>query len=183
MSSLKQTVTALSIEFAEAILSAVRDASVIEIASSTSSDIGGGAGGSDGRRSRIGGAYVRKLAISSTYGLAGAGAGTGGGKRVRRSMESILEVAEEIAAFVRKHKHGAGAEEIRAALDITKKDFSRPLEEALSKRLITKKGERRATKYYVGSKTSIAASGAKMKTKTKYKAKAKLNGAALAVAG
>jgi hypothetical protein len=57
-------------------------------------------------------------------------------------------VADGIVSLVKKHKGGLRAEQIRAELGIAKKEWARPLEDALASKKLTKKGEKRATTYF-----------------------------------
>jgi hypothetical protein len=66
----------------------------------------------------------------------------------RRSAENIAAVADTIVALVKKHTKGLRAEQIRAELEIDKKEWARPLEVALASKKLTKKGEKRATTYF-----------------------------------
>jgi hypothetical protein len=88
-----------------------------------------------------------------------------GGKRIRRSAEALQEVAEQIASYVRKHKDGVSAEQIREELGIERKDIPLPIAEALGQRLITKRGQKRATMYFAGSKAGAGKKPAKKAAK------------------
>jgi hypothetical protein len=51
------------------------------------------------------------------------------GRLQRRSEKDITAVADRIVAFVKQHKEGRRAEQIRAELGIDKKEWARPLED------------------------------------------------------
>jgi hypothetical protein len=57
-------------------------------------------------------------------------------------------MADSIVTLVKKHKDGLRAEQIRAELDIAKKEWARPLGLALASKKLAKKGEKRATTYF-----------------------------------
>jgi hypothetical protein len=67
----------------------------------------------------------------------------------RRSAMDIAAVTDGIVSLVKKHDKGLRAEQIRAELGIAKKEWARPLEAALASKRLTKKGEKRATTYFV----------------------------------
>ena len=82
-----------------------------------------------------------------------------GGKRVRRSLGDIQKVVDRIVSFVRKHEDGCTAEQIRIGLGFARKELPRPIKEALVKKFLTKRGEKRATLYFVrtnGGKKVVA---------------------------
>jgi hypothetical protein len=58
-------------------------------------------------------------------------------------------MADTIVTFVKQHKDGLRAEQIRAELSIDKREWMRPLEVALASKKLAKKGEKRATTYFV----------------------------------
>jgi hypothetical protein len=93
------------------------------------------------------------------------------GKRVRRSEEEIQAQAAKIPAILRKHKDGAGAELICQELGIDRKDVPRLIAEALERKLISKRGEKRGTLYFAGG--AKKSNGAKSVKKAPAKKAAK----------
>jgi len=93
------------------------------------------------------------------------------GKRVRRSEEEIQAQAAKIPAILRKHKDGAGAELICQELGIDRKDVPRLIAEALERKLISKRGEKRGTLYFAGG--AKKSNGAKSVKKASVKKAAK----------
>jgi Fic family protein len=57
-------------------------------------------------------------------------------------------VKTEIVSLLAKHPKGLRAEEIRSKLNLSKQEVPRPIADALAEKLITKKGEKRATTYF-----------------------------------
>jgi hypothetical protein len=147
-SSIQESMAAISGDIADVVMDAIRELSLDDIMGSVS-----------------GGGRPKAAAKASSK--------SSGGKRVRRSAEALQEVAEQIASYVRKHKDGVSAEQIREELGIERKDIPRPIAEALGQKLISKRGEKRATLYFAGGKSSPKKSGAKKAKKAVSKKKAK----------
>ena len=106
-------------------------------------------------------------------GKTGRKAGGGkGGKRVRRTAEDIAALASKIHTVVKNGgKDGVSAETIREKLGIERKELPRAIAEALGQRLILKRGQKRATLYFAGSKTVGKPKGGARKTKKKAASK------------
>ena len=132
MSTLHQTINALASEFAHSLLRALRNASLDEIISETHAG-----------HSATGGGRRRGRAPSS-----GAAARRGGGRLRRRSQNDINAVVTKIVSLLKANKKGLRAEEIRAQLHLDRREIPRPLAEALKKKLVSKKGKKRATTYF-----------------------------------
>lgn len=126
-SSIQESMTAISGDIAEVVMEAIRELSLDDLMGSV-----------------VGGRSKATAKSSSKK--------SSGGKRIRRSAEALQEVAEQIASFVRKHKDGVSAEQIREELGIERKDIPLPIAEALGQKLISKRGQKRATMYFAGSK-------------------------------
>jgi len=125
MSTLRTKIDALAASFAQEVLDALKSASFEEIASLNGT----------GRRGR--------------GRPAGTGRRAGGGKRIRRSMDDILSTLDDVVKVVGSAKNGLRAEEIREKLDLEAKQLPRVLKEGLSTKRLAKKGEKRATTYFV----------------------------------
>ena len=132
MSTLHQTINSLASEFAHALLRALRNASLDEIIAETHA--GHSAGG--GRRGRAAAAPAAGRPRRS------------GGRLRRRSQTDINGVVTKVVALLKAHKKGLRAEEIRAKLGLDRREIPRPLAEALKKKLVSKKGKKRATTYF-----------------------------------
>ena len=151
---LKQAIAALAEEFSEGILAAIRGASLEELHEST----GGGA------------PRARAAAPSSEAAPTRQARKGKGGRLPRRSEEDIAAIVETIVTCVRNHPEGIGAEAIRKELKIDKKELGKPILSALESGQLRKEGEKRATVYFVGKKSSGAAAKPKVAKKTKVKA-------------
>jgi CRP-like cAMP-binding protein len=134
MSTLHQTINSLAAEFAHNLLRALRNASLEEILAETAS--GHAAVGGGRRRGR-----------PAAAGVAVAAAGRGRRLR-RRSAGDINAVVQKIVGLLKANKKGLRAEEIRMKLGLDRREIPRPLAEALHKKLVTKKGKKRATTYF-----------------------------------
>ena len=132
MSTLHQTINQLASEFAHSLVRALRNASLDEIIAETHSSHSAGGGGR--RRGRA---------------PAAAGGGRrSGGRLQRRSQNDINAVVTKIVTLLKGNKKGLRAEEIRAKLHLDRREIPRPLAEALKKKLVSKKGKKRATTYF-----------------------------------
>jgi hypothetical protein len=83
----------------------------------------------------------------------GLGAGAGGaskGERVRRSTEDLEELAASIRAHVQANP-GARLEEISADIDVPSKDLKRPVQLLLGNGELRTEGQKRGTRYFLGS--------------------------------
>ncbi|HEX4512006.1 MAG TPA: hypothetical protein VH054_00675, partial [Polyangiaceae bacterium] len=60
----------------------------------------------------------------------------------------ISAVVTKIVQLLKGNKKGLRAEEIRAKLHLDRREIPRPLAEALKKKLVSKKGKKRATTYF-----------------------------------
>ena len=130
MSTLRDSIQELAQNFASLVVAAIRGASLEDILSESS-----GAKAAPGRPASKRGPGRPKGSTSSK-------------RLARRSAKDIAKVADGIVSLVKKHKGGLRAEQIRAELGIAKKEWARPLEDALAPKKLTKKGEKRATTYF-----------------------------------
>ena len=135
MSTLHATINSLASDFAHSLLRALRNASLEEILAETAPGHA-----SAGRRGRPAAAHAAP---------SGQGGGRRGGRRLpRRSANDIQAVVGKMVALLKANKKGLRAEEIREKLALDRREVPRPLAEALKKKLVTKKGKKRATTYY-----------------------------------
>jgi hypothetical protein len=144
MSTLRSTIADLAQQFALGVLRAIRSAPLDDILGQTA---GGTAKRGPGR--------PRKAGSTSAARTPKVGRG---GRLARRSATDITKVVESIVALLSKHADGLRAEQIRAELGLDKKEIGRPISEALASKVITKKGEKRATTYFAGGKSGRAKS-------------------------
>ena len=132
--NLKSTIDTLAQTFAAGILQAIRSAPLDEI-------LGEGAG-------RGGRKPGRPAKATTAAESTGGGKRARGGRLARRTADDIQAVVESIVSLVKKSKGGLRAEQIRAQLNLDKREIGRPIAEALAKKKLTKKGEKRATTYF-----------------------------------
>jgi hypothetical protein len=145
-SSLHDTINALASDFAHSLLSALRGASLEEIIAETS----------HGKR---GPGRPRATAAAGTA-PRGRRAGKGGRLR-RRSANDIAGVVAKITSLLQANPKGLRAEQIRSKLGLDPREMPRPLAEGLRKKVLSKKGRKRATTYFAGGKQASKRSGKK----------------------
>jgi hypothetical protein len=124
--SLQKAIEALSREFVEQVLSAVRKASLEDIAEATGRVRTGPARGS------------RPTAKKGKP-----------GRLPRRSQADLEKATEAIVGLLKSHPKGLRAEEIRRELSLDPRELPRPIQEALDSKQIAKKGQKRATTYFI----------------------------------
>jgi len=134
MSTLHQTINQLAAEFAHSLVRALRNASLDEIIAETHASHSSG-----------GGRRGRPAAASSS---AGGAPRRRSGRLHRRSQGELDAVVGKIVALLKGNKKGLRAEEIRTKLHLDRREIPRPLAEALKKKLVSKKGKKRATTYF-----------------------------------
>jgi hypothetical protein len=129
MSNLHSQLTSLATSFANAVLEAIRGASLEDLLSESSAPT------SRARREQLNGIPRPVRARSS-------------GRLKRRSPEDIAGALEQVVALVKKHKNGLRAEQIRDELNMQAKEMPRVLKEGLAKRQLKSRGQKRATTYF-----------------------------------
>lgn len=140
MTNLKTTIDSLAADFAHKLIAAIKTASFQEILA-----LGGGGGGAAKR----GGRSASSAAPAAPKAAASKGrAPRKGGRLARRSPADLAKAKTEIVNLLAKHPKGLRSEEIRAKLGLSKQEVPRPIADALAEKLITKKGEKRATTYF-----------------------------------
>jgi hypothetical protein len=142
---LRDTIAQLAETFVSGVLSAVRSASLEDLASET------GSARPAGRTAAAPKAAAAAPAVKARRGR--------GGRLKRRTPEDIAQVIEHIVSLLRANANGLRAEEIRAKLGLSAAELPRPINEALASRTITKTGEKRATRYFVGGGGKAAGGG------------------------
>ncbi|HEY1956228.1 MAG TPA: hypothetical protein VGH28_11455 [Polyangiaceae bacterium] len=136
MSTLHSTINSLASEFAHSLLRAVRGASLEEILAETAPGHAGG------------GARRGRPAAAAAHTTQAAPARRGGRRLRRRTATDIQAVVGKMVTLLKSNKKGLRAEDIREKLHLDRREVPRPLAEALKKKLVTKKGKKRATTYY-----------------------------------
>lgn len=151
MSTLHQTINSLASEFAHNLLRALRGASLEEILAETAPGhaSGGVARRRPGRPPGSGAKHAAHAAPAAAP--AAAPSGRRGRRLARRTAKDITAVVGRIVALLQGSKNGLRAEEIRAKLGLDRREVPRPLAEALKKKLVSKRGKKRATTYFAGA--------------------------------
>jgi hypothetical protein len=134
MPNLRSQLDSLAASFANAVVDAIRGASLQELVST------------DGRSNAIARSAVSTPAAKAAA-PASAPRATRSGRLKRRSSEDIGKVLDEVVALVKKNRDGLRAEQIRAELDLQAKELPRVLKEGLSSKRLRKTGQKRATVY------------------------------------
>jgi hypothetical protein len=153
--TLRTSIETLASEFADNILAAIRESSLEELLG-----VAGHTRGSSteheapAKRGRPAGKTGRK------------------GRLPRRTAEDIEEMADKIVAYV-KSNGSVRAEQIRADLEIDKKEWMKPLQLALDSKGLKKTGNKRATEYTVGAASKGGKKPAKKSAPKKAKAASK----------
>jgi hypothetical protein len=136
--SLRSQLADLAESFTNAVVDAIRGASLDELLAES---------GAKPRR----GAPARAEAPAPTGRSAGAAKASrtsNSGRLRRRSAEDIAEILDSVVGLVKKHGEGLRAEQIRAELGMQAKELPRVLKEGLSSRKLKSKGQKRATTYF-----------------------------------
>jgi hypothetical protein len=141
--SLQKNIETIAAEFVAHVLHAIRTASLDDIAAAT---------GRAAPSAKRGPGRPPKAAAAKP--VAGKSAKKAGrrGRLPRRSAEDISAALDAIVAAVKAAPNGLRAEEIQAKLGIDKRELPRPIQEGLSAKRLIKKGKKRATTYFAGSK-------------------------------
>jgi hypothetical protein len=127
MPTLQSRLNELAESFADAVLDAIRSAS-LDVLQANGGIVG------NGRRARPG-----KTTASPKK---------PNGRLPRRSAADIAKVLDQVVAIVKKEKDGMRSEEIRKALNLDVREVPRVLKEGLAKKRLRSKGEKRATTYF-----------------------------------
>ena len=136
--SLRSQLADLAESFTNAVVDAIRGASLDELLAES---------GAKPRR----GAPARAEAPAATGRSASAAKPSrtsNSGRLRRRSAEDIAEILDSVVGLVKKHGEGLRAEQIRAELGMQAKELPRVLKEGLSSRKLKSKGQKRATTYF-----------------------------------
>ncbi|HVJ88610.1 MAG TPA: hypothetical protein VM580_02330 [Labilithrix sp.] len=150
MSTLRQTIENQAVQFAEAIVNAVRAASIDELV--------GIQGGTRGAPRAPSPRTVEPSPVSRKG---------KGGRLVRRSAEDIAKTLDSIVDLLAQHPEGLRAEQIKESLGLDKREMPKPIAEGLNSGALKKSGQKRATVYTVGG--GAAAKGTKQKGGSKKK--------------
>jgi hypothetical protein len=154
MSNLVDQITFLANGLVEGILDAVRSASLSDV---LAEDVRHGL--SDAPH-ELDGVLVRRLPAQPE------------GRLPRRSPADLEKVVGLVVGALGKAKEGLRSEQLQAALSLSKKEIAGPLALALSEKKIVKRGQKRATTYFVATRKKVVKKVA-VKPVKNVKAKAK----------
>jgi hypothetical protein len=130
MSNLHSQLASLAGAFASSVLEAIRGASLEDILAESRTPV----------------SKVRREA--PTNGAAKPVRSKAAGRLRRRSADDIAKALDRVVALVKKNKDGLRAEQIRQQLGMQAKEMPRVLKEALSKKQLKSRGQKRATTYF-----------------------------------
>ena len=136
MSTLRSTLADLTASLTDAIVAAVRSASLDELL--------GDNGGSGGRATGGGAMPGNPPRPRATNAVKSAESG----RLPRRSADDIAAMLGQVVDAVKKHKEGMRAEQIREALGLQTKEMPRVLKAGLASKKLKSKGQKRATTYF-----------------------------------
>jgi hypothetical protein len=132
MPTLRSQLDALASSFANAVVDAIRGASLQDLLAT------------DGKRTD---SPRRAAGPASSAAPKAAVRATRGGRLRRRSAEDIGKMLDDVVALVKNKKDGLRAEQIRSELGLQSKELPRILKEGLSSKRLRKSGQKRATVY------------------------------------
>ena len=140
MPTLRSALNDLAQNFASSIVDAIRSTSLEGLLAE------GGCGAPRPGPGRPRGTSTRKTATTAARASASAGKPTD--HLVRRSPEEIARAVDLVAKLVKTHPKGLRSEEIRKVFGLDAREMPRVLKEGLAKKLLTSKGQKRATTYF-----------------------------------
>jgi hypothetical protein len=134
MSNLHARLNDLATSFADAVLDAIRSASLEELT---------------GGRSLPGGKRTGGASNGGGGGAQAAAPRKANGRLARRSAEDVAKTLDRVVAAVKKSRDkGMRAEDIRKALQLDVREVPRVLKEGLARKVLRSKGQKRATTYF-----------------------------------
>jgi hypothetical protein len=137
-SPLRSALDSLASTFTDAVLAAIRGASIDDL----QAESGGWARSDRGsRRARTDGGGGQPAPLAKRAAPKG--------RLARRSDEQIAKAVDRVVALVKKSKTGLRAEEIKRSLGLDVREMPRILKTALAKKKLKAKGQKRATTYTV----------------------------------
>jgi len=86
----------------------------------------------------------RKTALAVTHGVTGR-------PGIRRDPEALAATVKDVGAYIHAHP-GQGVEQIKVALGRTSKELALPIKKLLAAKVVSTKGQKRATKYFPAGK-------------------------------
>jgi hypothetical protein len=132
MSNLHSQLASLAGSFASSVLEAIRGASLEDILSESRTPV------SKARREPPSNGAAKPPPVRSKP----------AGRLRRRSADDIAKALDRVVALVKKNKEGLRAEQIRQQLGMQAKEMPRVLKDALAKKQLKSRGQKRATTYF-----------------------------------
>jgi hypothetical protein len=140
MPDLRSEISALAAGFADAVLAAIRSASLEELLSEHEGAPRRGPGRPRGRAAKPAPAAPRPSARRAKV---------AGGRLARRSPADIEKALGLVVAALKATKgKGLRSEEIQKSLELDKRELPRVLKTGLAKKLLRSRGQKRATQYF-----------------------------------
>jgi hypothetical protein len=140
MPNLRSEISALAKSFADAVLAAIRSASLEELLSEHDGAPRRGPGRPRGRAPKAAPSAPRPSAPRAKV---------AGGRLARRSPADIEKALTQVVALLKAMgKKGARSEEIQQSLKLDKRELPRVLKTGLAKKVLRSKGQKRATQYF-----------------------------------
>jgi hypothetical protein len=147
MADIQTSLQSLANTFVQGVLKTLSTASLNELSALTS-------GAEGGRRGRAAATVAAAVEGPRKGGRAAAAKGSRGraaaGRRIRRSSDDVVALAEKVSEFVRGAGGDVAVSDIAKALDVDTADITRPVAIALQAGKIQKRGEKRLTRYFPG---------------------------------
>jgi ribosomal protein L12E/L44/L45/RPP1/RPP2 len=138
--SLRSQLADLAESFTNAVVDAIRGASLDELLAESGAKPRRGAAS----RAEAPAAHGRSAATAAAKPTRTSSSG----RLRRRSAEDIAGILDSVVGLVKKHGEGLRAEQIRSELGMQAKELPRVLKEGLSSRKLKSKGQKRATTYF-----------------------------------
>jgi hypothetical protein len=137
MPNLRSHLQDLAHRFADEVLSAIRHANLQELVSDSPSST----------RARRGPGRPR---MAHAGGVSAPPKSTKRGRLARRSPEDIAKTLAQVVSLVKGKKEGLSSEQIQKSLRLDRREVPRILSTGLAKKSLSKKGQKRATRYFIG---------------------------------
>jgi Fic family protein len=136
MPTLQQQIATLANSFTQEVLAALRGVSMAELSEFSPTTTARGRG------------RPAKKAASVKDASKPAARKEKAGRLARRSPKQLANTVEKIVSLLKGKKAGLRSEEIQGALGLSRKEMPRPIQAALAKKLIRRKGQKRGTTYF-----------------------------------
>ncbi len=160
MSALKSSLQSLAASFAEDVVRAIQGASLQELLGEV-----GGSRVRHAKPSASNGSSASAAAVATVARSPRSPAPLKRGRLKRRSAQDIAATLDGIVSLLKQNAAGLRAEQIRKHLNLLAKELPRPLSEGLEAKVLRKKGQKRATVYFVAGAGAPGAEAPKVTRK------------------